>query len=371
MAASHSLGFPRIGVRRELKKVLESYWKGEINQTTLLEQGKQLRKAHWQMQQEAGLDWIPVGDFAWYDQMLNHSVMLGAVPERFGQYNGDIDLDTMFRMARGRAPKGEPAHACEMTKWFDTNYHYIVPELHKGQSFRLASSRLVDETREALATGINAKPVLIGPLTWLWLGRVKGETFNRLDLLENLIPVYQELLARLAGLEIEWVQIDEPILALDLSAQWQQAFEPVYNQLNSADLKIMLATYFGDLGLNTTTAVNLPVEGLHIDLVRGPDQLLMLEDRLPVYKTLSLGVVDGRNIWRTDLSKAEAQLKQARERMGDRIWVASSCSLLHVPVDLDSEIELEAEIKSWVCLCPAEMSRVGCTKAPFVWRRFR
>ena len=347
MAASHSLGFPRIGVHRELKKALENYWKGEINRAALLDQGRQLRKAHWRMQQEAGLDWIPVGDFAWYDQMLNHSVMLGAVPERFGKYNKDSALDTLFRMARGRAPQGEPVHACEMTKWFDTNYHYIVPELHKGQSFRLSNAWLLDETREALALGINAKPVLIGPLTWLWLGRIKGEAFNRLELLESLVPIYQELLAQLEELEIEWVQIDEPILVLDLPPDWQQAFEQVYNQLQTSSLKIMLATYFGDLGLNTTTAVNLPVEGLHIDLVRGADQLLMLEDRLPAYKTLSLGVVDGRNIWRTDLSKASALLELARERMGDRIWVASSCSLLHVPVDLESEIELEAEIKSW------------------------
>ena len=347
MAVSHSLGFPRIGVRRELKKALESYWKGDIGLSVLLEQGRKIREVHWRMQQDAGLDWIPVGDFAWYDQMLNHSVMLGVVPERFGETAGDISLDTMFRMARGRAPSGESAAACEMTKWFDTNYHYIVPELHKGQTFRLANSWLLDETREALELGIKAKPVLIGPLTWLWLSKTKGEAFDRLELLESIIPVYNEVLSELAGFAIEWVQVDEPILVLDLPSQWLQAFEHAYNRLQSCGLKIMLATYFGDLGLNTTTVVNLPVEGLHIDLIRGPDQLLMLEDRLSAYKTLSLGVVDGRNIWRTDLSRIKETLEQARERMGDRLWIAPSCSLLHVPVDLESEIELKAEIKSW------------------------
>ena len=351
MAVSHSLGFPRIGSRRELKKALESYWKGNIDQAALIEQGRRIRAAHWQIQQDAGLDWIPVGDFAWYDQMLNHSVMLGAVPERFGICEGDVDLDTMFRMARGRggrALESEPAAACEMTKWFDTNYHYIVPELHKGQTFRLSSTWLLEETAEALALGVNAKPVLIGPLTWLWLGRVKGEMFDRLELLENILPVYNELLAKLAEMNIEWVQIDEPILVLDLPVRWQQAFEQVYNRLQSSSLKIMLATYFGGLGLNTSTVVNLPVEGLHIDLVRGPEQLSLLEDRLPVYKTLSLGIVDGRNVWRTDLSCAKELLDQARERMGDRLWVAPSCSLMHVPVDLENEVELEAEIKSWL-----------------------
>ena len=362
MAASHSLGFPRIGARRELKKVLESYWKGDIDQNALLEQGRKIRKMHWRMQQEAGLDWIPVGDFAWYDQMLNHSVMLGAIPDRFGRSVGGTDLDAMFRMGRGRAPSGEPAAACEMTKWFDTNYHYIVPELHKDQDFKLSCSWLLEETMEALEEGIKAKPVLIGPLTWLWLGKVKGEAFDRLELLEKIIPVYDELLSQLAQQGIEWVQIDEPILVLDLPSQWLQAFEQTYNRLQSSGLKIMLATYFGDLGLNTTTVVNLPVEGLHIDLVRGSEQLLMLEDRLPIYKTLSLGIIDGRNIWRTDLSRAREVLEQARERIGDRLWVAPSCSLLHVPVDLDKEIELEAEIKSWFAFAKQKCEELDVLK---------
>lgn len=362
MAASHSLGFPRIGPRRELKKALESYWKGDIDQAALLAEGRKIRQMHWRMQQEAGLDWVPVGDFAWYDQTLNHSVMLGAVPNRFNHTVGNIELDTMFRMARGRAPSGEPAAACEMTKWFDTNYHYIVPELHKGQEFHLSCSWLLEEVREALKLGIKAKPVLIGPLTWLWLGKVKGESFDRLELLERIIPVYNEVLSQLAQEGIEWVQMDEPVLVLDLPTQWLQAFEQAYNCLQPSGLKIMLTTYFGDLGSNTTTVVNLPVEGLHIDLVRGPNQLLMLEDRLPIYKTLSLGVVDGRNIWRTDLSRVSEILEKARERMGDRLWVAPSCSLLHVPVDLESEIELEAEIKSWFAFARQKCEELNVLK---------
>ena len=359
MAVSHSLGFPRIGAHRELKKTLESYWKGEIDQPSLLRQGQELRKTHWLLQQQAGLDFIPTGDFAWYDQILNHSVMLGAVPERFGTNGQPINLDTMFRMARGRAPNGVSAAACEMTKWFDTNYHYIVPELHKGQHFSLSSTAIFDETREALKLGIKAKPVLIGPLTWLWLGKIKGDDFNRLELLDDLVNVYADILSKLAASGVEWVQIDEPILVLDLPLEWQQSYESVYNRLQTGALKIMLATYFGDLGSNTTTVVNLPVEGLHIDLIRGPEQLLSLEDRLPVYKILSLGVVNGRNIWRTDMSNALALMEDAWERMGDRLWVAPSCSLLHVPVDLDNETELDAELKSWFSFAKQKCHEVG------------
>ena len=350
MITTHNLGFPRIGAHRELKKALELYWSEGLSQSALLEEGQRLRQLHWQLQQEAGLNLIPTGDFAWYDQMLNHSLMLGAVPQRFGVAD-PADIDTLFRMARGRAPSGQPAAACEMTKWFDTNYHYIVPELTKGQQFQLANSAVIDETAEALAQGFKVKPVLIGPLTWLWLSKVKGEEFDRLELLDGVVEVYAQVLTRLGEMlaenHLEWVQIDEPILTLDLPHAWQQAFESVYHRLHSCPVKILLASYFGELNGTTTTVVNLPVAGIHIDMIRAPDLLPALLDRLPAYKVLSAGVVNGRNVWRCDLQSTLNQLKEAEERLGDRLWIAPSCSLLHVPVDLDNETTLDPQLKSW------------------------
>lgn len=351
MITTHNLGFPRIGSQRQLKKALECYWCGDLPKSALLEEGQCLRQEHWQLQQEAGLNLIPTGDFAWYDQMLNHSLMLGAIPQRFG--NSDAgDIDTLFRMARGRAPSGQPAAACEMTKWFDTNYHYIVPELTKKQQFRLANTAVIDETAEALAMGFRVKPVLIGPLTWLWLGKVKGEEFDRLELLDSVVDVYSHVLNKLGEMltenHLDWVQIDEPILTLDLPHTWQQAFESVYHRLHNCPVKILLASYFGELNGTTTTVVNLPVDGIHIDLHRAPQQLPALLDRLPAYKVLSAGVVDGRNVWRCNLQHTLNQLAEAEERLGDRLWIAPSCSLLHVPVDLDNETTLAPELKSWL-----------------------
>ena len=359
MATSHCVGFPRIGKYRELKKATEAYWRGDLDQSALMAEGKRLRSMHWRMQQDAGMDWVATGDFAWYDQMLNHSMMLGAIPQRFEDGIEDNLLDTQFRMARGRAPSGQPTAACEMTKWFDTNYHYIVPELHKGQTIQLTSRAVIEETAEAQEQGFNAKPVLIGPLTWLWLGKIKGEYFNRLELLDDLVVVYGQVLSELAKTGVQWVQIDEPILVLDLPQPWLQAFESVYNRLQTHDIKIMLATYFGGLQDATTTVVNLPVEGLHIDLVRAPEQLMPELDRLPAYKTLSVGVIDGRNIWRSDLSGILEQLKPAREKLGERLWVSSSCSLLHVPVDLSSEERLDEEIKSWLAFAVEKCDEIA------------
>ncbi|MET4695908.1 5-methyltetrahydropteroyltriglutamate--homocysteine S-methyltransferase [Endozoicomonas lisbonensis] len=359
MATSHCVGFPRIGRYRELKKATEAYWRGDLDQSALMAEGSRLRSMHWRMQQDAGMDWVATGDFAWYDQMLNHSMMLGAIPQRFEDGIEDNQLDTQFRMARGRAPSGQATAACEMTKWFDTNYHYIVPELHKGQTFQLTSRAVIEETAEAQEQGFNAKPVLIGPLTWLWLGKIKGEHFNRLELLDDLVVVYGQVLSELAKTSVQWVQIDEPILVLDLPQPWLQAFESVYNRLQTHDIKIMLATYFGGLQEATTTVVNLPVEGLHIDLVRAPEQLMSELDRLPAYKTLSVGVIDGRNIWRSDLSGILEQLKPAREKLGERLWVSSSCSLLHVPVDLSSEERLDDEIKSWLAFAVEKCDEIA------------
>jgi len=358
MSFAHSLGFPRIGLRRELKWALESYWKGESERSDLLAMAGQLRERHWRLQQEAGLEQVPVGDFSLYDHVLDLSAMLGAVPPRFGPVEGGMDLDTYFRMARGRAPSGESTHACEMTKWFDTNYHYIVPELHKGQTFSLASSKLFDEVAEAQALGLTPRPVIIGPLTWLWLGKVKGEEFERLDLLNAMLPVYGEIFSRLKAQGVEWVQIDEPILVLDLPYPWQRAFESAYTRLGSHRPNLLLTTYFGALEDNLKLACQLPVEGLHVDLIRAPGQLQQVVDWLPGYKVLSAGVIDGRNIWHSDLSLKLDLLEPLHERLGDRLWLAPSCSLLHVPVDLESEDQLDAELRGWLAFAVQKLDEL-------------
>lgn len=353
MTIIHNLGFPRMGKQRELKRALESYWAGKASQEELLETGKQLRARHWDIQARAGLDLIPVGDFAWYDQILEWSTLLGVVPARFGQADdAPVSLDTLFRMARGRAPSGTPAAACEMTKWFDTNYHYIVPELAPGQTFRIARDFLFEQVEEAQALGHAVKPVIPGPLTWLWLG--KGDAYEglsderKLELLQALLPVYEQVLARFQAQGVQWVQIDEPILVLDLPQAWQDAFRRVYQNLNQSGLRVLLATYFDDLRENVALLKDLPVAGVHVDGVRAPAALQAVKAVLGADQVLSAGVISGRNIWRTDLDKAVDLLKPLQAVLGERLWIAPSCSLLHVPVDLDGETGLDAELKSWL-----------------------
>ncbi len=360
MALSHSLGFPRIGRDRELKKALEAFWKGELDEAGLRVVGRQLRAEHWQLQKDAGIDLLPVGDFAWYDQVLTHSLTFGVIPERFRPHDGKPGLQTLFAMARG-VSKGccGGAHAQEMTKWFDTNYHYLVPEFTADQQFALSWEQLFEDVDEARALGHSVKPVLIGPLTYLWLGKAKGGDFDRLDLLERLLPVYGEIFQRLAAQGVEWVQIDEPILVLDLPQDWKNAFERAYNLLQKEPLKKLIATYFGGLEDNLGLAASLPLDGLHIDLVRAPEQFPTILDRLPAYKVLSLGVVNGRNVWRCDLEKALDVLRHAHERLGERLWVAPSCSLLHSPVDLAREDKLDAELKSWLAFAVQKCEEVA------------
>ncbi|WP_311944761.1 5-methyltetrahydropteroyltriglutamate--homocysteine S-methyltransferase [Halomonas piscis] len=352
MTVSHILGYPRIGARRELKTATEAYWKGEIDLATLEQTAKTLRAEHWQAQSEAGLDFVSVGDFAFYDQVLNVSVLLGAVPERFNAAaeveQGSVTLDTAFRMARGRAPSGEPAAACEMTKYFDTNYHYLVPELHEDQTFRLACHRLFDEVAEAQAGGFAPKVALTGPLTWLWLGKEKGSEFDRLALLDGVLDVYAQVLTRLGEQGVKWAQLNEPALVQDLPAEWQQAFERAYHRLQAAPVKLLLATYFGGLGDNLSLAARLPVAGLHVDAVRAPGELDHVADRLGPHQVLSAGVIDGRNVWRADLAALRERLQPLKARLGDRLWLSPSCSLLHVPVDVSAETDLDAELKSWL-----------------------
>ncbi|EHY76138.1 5-methyltetrahydropteroyltriglutamate--homocysteine S-methyltransferase [Stutzerimonas stutzeri ATCC 14405 = CCUG 16156] len=360
MAVAHNLGFPRIGADRELKKALEAYWKGELDQQGLRLVGRQLRAQHWQAQADAGIQLLPVGDFAWYDQVLTHSLMFGVVPQRFRPADGQPTLDTLFAMARGVTNSCcGGGQAQEMTKWFDTNYHYLVPEFSAEQQFQLSWSQLFEEVEEALALGYAVKPVLIGPLTYLWLGKAKGEAFDKLELLERLLPVYGEVLDRLAAQGVEWVQIDEPILALDLPQDWKNAFERAYNLLQRAPLKKLVATYFGGLEDNLSLAAALPVDGLHIDLVRAPEQYPLILDWLPTYKVLSLGLVNGRNVWRCDLEKALEVARHAAERLGDRLWLAPSCSLLHSPVDLEREDRLDHELKGWLAFAVQKCAEVA------------
>ncbi|MDP8796613.1 5-methyltetrahydropteroyltriglutamate--homocysteine S-methyltransferase [Serratia marcescens] len=341
---NHTLGFPRVGLRRELKKAQESYWAGNSTQEELLAVGRELRARHWQQQQQAGVDLVPVGDFAWYDHVLTTSLLLGNVPARHQNADGSIDLDTLFRIGRGRAPTGEPAAAAEMTKWFNTNYHYMVPEFQQGQQFKLGWTQLLDEVDEALALGHRIKPVLLGPVTYLWLGKVKGEPFDRLSLLKDILPVYQQVLAELAKRGVEWVQIDEPALVLELPQAWLDAFKPAYDALQG-QVKLLLTTYFDSVGHNLDTVRTLPVQGLHVDLVAGHDDIAALSAALPQDWLLSLGVINGRNVWRADLSRWFERLQPL---VGTRpLWIGSSCSLLHSPIDLSVESRLDEEVKSW------------------------
>ncbi|WP_434745356.1 5-methyltetrahydropteroyltriglutamate--homocysteine S-methyltransferase [Candidatus Pantoea rara] len=342
---NHTLGFPRIGLHRELKKALESYWAGDSTQQALMTTGRELRARHWQHQKEAGVDLLPVGDFAWYDHVLTTSLMLGNVPARHQNQEGTVDLDTLFRVGRGRAPTGEPAAAAEMTKWFNTNYHYLVPEFIQGQTFKLTWTQLLDEVDEALALDHKIKPVLLGPVTYLWLGKVKGEPFERLSLLEAILPVYQQVLAELAKRGIEWVQIDEPALALELPQTWRDAFQLAYDALQGHS-KLLLTTYFDSIGQNIDVIRKLPVQGLHVDLVHGRDDIQQLNPQLPASWLLSLGVINGRNVWRADLSRWFSRL-QPLITQREQVWIGSSCSLLHSPIDLGVETRLDDEVKSW------------------------
>ena len=362
MTKIHNLGFPRIGARRELKFALESYWQGSSSRNTLKTLGQRLRQQHWQLQ--AGLDWVPVGDFSFYDQVLDMSFTLGNLPERVQQFHGDT-LDNYFRVARGRStqPANDSAACCravaagEMTKWFDTNYHYIVPEFNATTTFSLDASRLLQQLAEAKAQGVAAKPVIIGPVTYLWLGKAKDNT-DKLALLSKLLPVYIELLQTLANAGVEWVQIDEPILVTELNAVWQNACRTAYQQLSDSPVKLLLTTYFGQLAENLSLAVNLPVAGLHIDAINGQNDIEALMAEWPVDKVLSLGVINGRNIWKSDLTTLLDSLEPIAQQLGDRLWLAPSCSLLHVPVDLDSEQKVDAEIKSWLAFAKQKLGEL-------------
>lgn len=357
---AHTLGFPRIGARRELKFAQEKYWRGELDAEKLQAVARELRARHWQAQADAGLDYVTVGDFSLYDHVLDTSALLGCIPERF-QATGHFALDDYFRMGRGRAPTGEDVAACEMTKWFDTNYHYMVPEFEKGQSFSLMYEQLFEQLAEAQALGHRVKPVLLGPLTFLWLGKAQAGV-DRLGLVDELLPVYQQILERLNQQGVEWLQIDEPALVLDLPDAWLQAYEKVYQALSTTGPKILLATYFAALEDNLDTLLKLPVSGVHVDGVRAPEQLQHVATRLLDDQVLSAGVIDGRNIWRTDLDAVLNVVTPLHELLGNRLWLAPSCSLLHVPVDIQQETELDAELKSWLAFALQKLDELRVLK---------
>ncbi|NGP88215.1 5-methyltetrahydropteroyltriglutamate--homocysteine S-methyltransferase [Fodinibius halophilus] len=375
---THNLGYPRIGINRDLKKVVEQYWKGEIDKTKLDESVSALKVMHWTTQKNAGIDMVPSNDFSLYDQVLDTAMLVGAVPERYEQLFREEDdkiysypIDTYFAMARGLQDGEHDIAAMEMTKWFNTNYHYIVPEFTPDQEFQCLSSKIFDEYEEAKSVGVVTKPVLIGPVSFLLLGKEKDapDDFHRLDLLDKLLPVYEDILSKLQNMGVEWVQIEEPFLGLDIDDDTKIAFQKAYQKLaeDRSELKLLLTTYFEGLEDNIELAGNLAVEGLHIDLIEAPNQLDTVIDHLDEKVSLSLGVINGRNIWKTDLEKAAKSIQHAVEQLGsDKVMIGPSCSLLHCPVDLEQETDetaLPAEVKRWMAFANQKLDELSLLKS--------
>lgn len=364
-----NLGFPRIGGQRELKKAVEAYWKGGISAEELKVVAADIRVANWEYQKNTGIEHIPSNDFSFYDQILDTIALVGAVPERYKHTHGNVSLQTYFAMARGAQGGGLDVKAMEMTKWFDTNYHYIVPEFSKNQKFTLSSTKIFDEYKEAKALDIQTRPVLVGPVSFLILGKTHDADFCQLELLSDLLPVYEKVIAGLAELGAEWMQIDEPCLVLDLDDAARDAYKEAYAVIGRAakdkGIKLQLTTYFGALKENLGTAVNLPVDALHVDLVRAPEQLADVLEKAPDDLILSLGVVDGRNIWINDFSKSLKLIDKAIAKVGaGRVIIAPSCSMLHSPVCLTSEKALDAELKSWLSFASQKVKEIAVlTKA--------
>ncbi|MGD9650533.1 MAG: 5-methyltetrahydropteroyltriglutamate--homocysteine S-methyltransferase, partial [Dongiaceae bacterium] len=377
MVTAANLGFPRIGAKRELKNALESFWHGESSEAELQKTAKELRARHWQLQKEKAIGQIPCNDFSFYDQVLDMIALTGAVPAVYGHKGGNVALSTYFAMARGQqghvhseaCGHGHHHHhgpeidvpALDMTKWFDTNYHYIVAQFAKNQNFALSSTKPVDEFLEAKALGINARPVILGPVSFLQLGK-RADGGKTLELLPGLLPVYEALLKKLSDSGATWVQIDEPYLAMDQDDAARSAYKAAYEKLAAAapKLKLFLATYFESLGDNLDTAVKLPVHGIHLDLVRGGASLDPLLAKLPKEWIFSAGIINGRNIWKTDLSAALNALQGIAKKVdGGRLWVSPSCSLLHTPVDLEFEVKLDAALKNWLAFSKQKLEEVS------------
>lgn len=371
MVLATNLGFPRIGDMRQLKKAVEAYWKGQSSQAELQKAAAEIRAHNWKLQKAAGIAHIPSNDFSFYDQVLDMICTLGLVPSRYKHAGGNVDLDTYFAMARGRQQGGVDVTAMEMTKWFDTNYHYIVPEFEAGFSPKLSSTKVFDQYSEAKAQGIETRPVLIGPMTFVNIGKFQSEAIKPSDVIAKILPVYVEILKKLADLGAQWVQIDEPSFATDVCDGFRGGAKEIYAQLSkAANIKIIVTSYFDTLRDNADAFYALPVDALHIDLCRGSGQAntaannaeKALDEALAKIgdKTLSLGVVDGRNIWKNDLSKSLALVEKAVAKLGkDKVFVAGSCSLIHTPVDLNSEDALDAELKSWMAYATQKVSEIA------------
>lgn len=360
---TQNLGYPRIGLNRELKKACEQYWSGKIDQHELLRIGRQIRQENWQTQLDAGMDLIPCNDFSFYDQVLDMSLLLDAIPARHRALQAKGSLDLSFAMARGYQQDGLDITAMELTKWLDTNYHYLVPEFTASQEFQIASEKVFDEFEEAKAMlGAKAKPVLIGPVSYLLLGKEKEDGFDRVDLIRNLVPVYVEIINRLRLQGARWIQLDEPALAMDLGEKEKEAFDYAYRAIafRVSGVNLLVATYFDALMDNTPLAVNLPVAALHIDLVRAPEQLDQVLSLIPDTLQLSLGVVDGRNVWKNDYKKSLALIKRAIRKLGtERLFLAPSCSLLHSPIDLERETGIDPEIRAWMSFAKQKLQEVN------------
>ncbi|HEY0182396.1 MAG TPA: 5-methyltetrahydropteroyltriglutamate--homocysteine S-methyltransferase [Rhodopila sp.] len=367
MTLAGNLGFPRIGRRRELKVALEKYWAGELTEAQLEASAATLRARHWNLQAHLGIAHIPSNDFALYDHVLDTACLLGAIPPGYGWSEGPVSLATYFALARGTGSAGDPASgiapgrpAMEMTKWFDTNYHYLVPMLSAAQRFVLTSNRPLTRFREALALNVRTRPVLLGPVSFLLLSKTTDGS-QALGLLEELLPVYARILGELAEAGAAWVQIDEPVLALDLTDAARYAFARAYAALAAVPTpEILLTGYFGPFGDNLAAAAGLPVAGLHVDLVRGAAELDAVLDAVPAERWLSLGLVDGRNVWRTDLRAALDTLRRVASVRGTRrLMVAPSCSLLHVPVDLTQETGLDPDVRGWLAFATQKLEEVA------------
>ena len=362
MVISSNLGYPRIGSNRELKRALEGYWRGNRSRQDLLSTAKELRERHWKLQQAQGIEHIPSNDQSLYDHVLDTAAMVGAVPERYHWDDEEVDLETYFAMARGSQGENGDVSAMEMTKWFDTNYHYIVPEFEEDQDFQLASTKPVDEFIEARDLGIQTRPVLLGPVSFLLLGKAKSERVDPLALMDALLPVYEEMLDRLNAEGAEWVQLDEPCLVLDQDDEVLQAYRTAYESLGGGDreLKLFLATYFGALEENMDTAFDLPVDAVHLDLIRGKGQLDAALEKIPASMSLSLGLIDGRNIWKADLREKLETVDQVADALGpERVMVGPSSSLLYVPVDLEQEPALDEELRSWMAFAKQKLREIS------------
>ncbi|PIT58988.1 5-methyltetrahydropteroyltriglutamate--homocysteine S-methyltransferase [Snodgrassella alvi] len=358
MNTFHLSGYPRVGAKRELKFAVEAFWKGNKTEAELRQTAADIRQKNWATQIAAGADLLPVGDFSYYDHVLDTLCALGAIPARFGFDAASLTLTQYFELARGNATQV----AMEMTKWFDTNYHYIVPEWHQNTSFKANAANLIAQIEEAKATGHDIKPTLVGPLTLLWLGKEKDAGHNRLQLLPRLLPEYQKLLRELANAGVDWIQIDEPILAVDIAREWLDAFAPTYQELTITGTRIIIGTYFGSVAEHLNLLKSLPVNGVHIDCVRAPEQLAEFANAWPENKVLSVGLIDGRNVWRANLREVIDLLAPVATQLGNNLWIAPSCSLLHSPQDLSVEEKLNPEIRNWLAFAAQKLQELGIIK---------